>query len=132
MKSKAKQKTSLPEVHILGDLKSVEHLIKSLNKKKTFVLFRDGDTDSCFTDIDGKIREVSNKKIAKLVKNERVIFMDFFSGGKKSEPVVEEIIVVEEPVKVAKKEKVQKQEPKEKPVRKTAGEKKAGKNNKPI
>jgi hypothetical protein len=96
------------------------------------VLFRDGETGSCHAEIDGNIRELSDKKVAKLVKNERVIFLDFFSGGKKSEPVVEEIIVVEEPVKVAKKVKVQKQEPEEKPVRKKTRAKKADKVIKPV
>jgi hypothetical protein len=134
MKSKAKQKTYLPEVHILGDLKSVKRLIKSLNKKKTFVLFRDGETGSCHSEIDGKIRELSDKKIEKLVKNERVIFLDFFSGSKKSEPVVEELIAIEEPVKVTrkKKEKLIKPEPEEKPVRKTTRVKKADKDQKTI
>jgi hypothetical protein len=133
MKSKSKQQTNLPEVHILGDLKSVEYLIKTLNKKKTFVLFRDGDTGACFTEIDGKIRELSDKKVAKLIKNERVVFLDFFSGGKKSEPIAEELIAVVEPVKAIrkKKEKLQKQEPEEKPVRKTTRVKKADKDNKP-
>jgi hypothetical protein len=107
----------LPEVHILGDLKDVKELITGVNRKKTLVIFQDGDEGSFYLEIENKFQPILQKDINQLAKEYRLIFFSFFPSRKKVEPIIEE---QPEPIKTEKKEK--KEEVKK--------EKKKGKNNK--
>jgi hypothetical protein len=105
-----KQIKDLPEVHIHGDLKDVKKLIEGVNKKKTLVIFKDGDEGAVYLEIEGKFRPILQKDIDKLKKDYRLIYFSFFPSLKKAEPVAEEKIVPVEPEKkkAVKKEKKKK------------------------
>jgi hypothetical protein len=72
-------------VHVLGDLEDVKNLVKGVNKKKTVVIFRDGDTGLLYTDIEGDIQQVPVELISNLEKDYRFIYFDFFPGRKREE-----------------------------------------------
>ena len=131
MKPVKKQKKVLPEVHILGDLQDVKTLISGLNKKKTIVLFHDGEQDSLYLEIEGKFQQIHHKDIRQLEKAYKLIYFSFFPSRKKIEPLPEEKTEVHEPetpvvletekkekvvkgAKKVKKDKKGKKEPKEK------------------
>ncbi len=122
MKTTKKSKKTLPQVHILGDLKDVKNLIGAVNKKKTIVLFHDAEKDSFYLEIEDKIREIRQKDISHLEKDYRIIWFSFFPSRKKSEsvsvPEPEEVLAVQQvpatPVKEEKKEKTAKKDPVEK------------------
>ena len=106
MKSSKKKKKNLPEVHILGDLKDVKSLISCLNKKKTIVIFHDGEQDSFYLEIDGKFQQVLQGEFAQLEKEYKLVVFSFFPSRKKVEIEIEEKTVIQEPEKEVKKEKV--------------------------
>ncbi len=119
MKPTKKQKQALPEVHILGDLQDVKNLIKGVNKKKTLVIFRDGDNGSFYLEIEGKFQPVVQEDIALLEKEYKLIFFLFFPSRKKAETLKEEKTEVQEAEKVVKKKKVENKEVKGKNEKKT-------------
>ena len=118
MKTNLKSKKILPEVHILGDLKDVKNLISCLNKKKTIVIFHDGEQDSFYLEIDGKFQQVLQGEFAQLEKEYKLILFSFFPSRKTVKPLTEEKPEVDEAVKAVKKEKEIKKEKKEKPEKK--------------
>ncbi|MEI7897945.1 MAG: hypothetical protein WCJ26_12985 [bacterium] len=89
MKSIKKTKKILPAVHILGDLKDVKNLISILNKKKTLVIFHDGDQDNFYLEIDGKFNLIRQNDFAQLEKEYKIVLFSFFPGQKKVEPTAE-------------------------------------------
>ena len=132
MKTTKKQKKSLPEVHILGDLQDVKALISGLNKKKTIVVFLDGEQNSLYLEIEGKFQPIHEKDIKQLKKEYKLIYFSFYPSQKKSEPVMEAKPEPQEPDKpvIDKKEKKEKQKndgKKIKTVKKEKKEKKAKK-----
>jgi len=118
MKTSRKQEKNLPEVHILGDLKDVKNLITCLNKKRTIVIFHDGEQDSFYLEIDGKFQQVLQGEFAQLEKEYKLIVFSFFPSRKKVEPVSDEQAEIQAPEKKAKKEKSAKKEEKVKKVKK--------------
>ena len=99
MKAKKKQKEIFPEVHIHGDLQDVKYLIDGVNKKRTIVVFKDGEEGSFYLEIDGEIQKIITEEIPELEKDYRLIFFSFFPGLKKAAPVIEEQAEVPETVK---------------------------------
>ncbi len=89
MKKTKKQKKSLPEVHILGDLQDVKFLIEGLNKKKTIVIFHDGEQNTLYLEIEGKFQPIHTKDIKHLKKEYKLIYFSFFPSQKKIEPEAE-------------------------------------------
>jgi hypothetical protein len=85
MKTDKKKTTFIPDVHILGDLKDVRKLIKLANKKKNLVIYRNGETGTQYANSGKKMLECSDKDIAKLSKDHRLIYFDFFPGSKEME-----------------------------------------------
>ncbi len=145
MKTDKKKIKFIPDVHILGDLKDVGKLIKLANKKKNLVIYRNGETGTLYANSGKKMLECSAKDIAKLGKDHRLIYFDFFPGAKEmkadKEIIAEEkkprqrrVKTAQAPIikkRVAKKpvaakiEKVEKVAVKRKPrVKKAAPEKK--------
>jgi hypothetical protein len=123
MKPAKKQKKVLPEVHILGDLQDVKTLISGLNKKKTIVLFHDGEQDSLYLEIEGKFQQIHHKDIRQLEKEYKLIYFSFFPSRKKIEPLPEEKTEVQEPEtpvvqELEKKKKKEKEEKKGKKIKK--------------
>ena len=108
----------LPEVHILGDLKDVKKLISGVNKKKTLVIFQDGDEGTFYLEIKGKFQPILQKDINQLAKEYRLIFFLFFPSRKKVETIIEELPELIIPQKKEKKEKGKKEEKKTKSIRK--------------
>ena len=104
----------LPEVHILGDLKDVKKLISGVNKKKTLVIFQDGDEGSFYLEIEKKFQPILHKDINQLSKEYRLIFFSFFPSRKKVEPINEEQPELIKPEKKVKNEKGKKVELKKK------------------
>ncbi len=104
-----KQKKELPGVHILGDLKDVKKLIAGLNKKKTVVVFQDGDEGVFYLELKGKFQPVTPKDLNHLAKDYRLVYFSFFPSRKKTEPVVQEPPQLIIPEKKVKKEKVVKE-----------------------
>lgn len=104
----------LPEVHILGDLKDVKKLISGVNRKKTLVLFQDGEEGSFYLESEGKLQPILQKGINHLAKEYRLIFFSFFPGRKKSEPIIEEQPESVKPEVKEKKGKGMKEEKKKK------------------
>ncbi len=96
MKSIRKSKKNLPQVHILGDLQDVKNLVSAVNKKRTIVLFHDGEQDSFYLEIDDEIREIRQKDISRLEKDYKLIIFSFFPSRKKVEQLKEEEPVVKE------------------------------------
>ena len=94
---KKEKKMNLPEVHILGDLKDVKNLITCINKKKSLVIFVDGEQESCYVETEGKIEQISQKGIKRLEKKFKLIFFSFFPGRKKIEPVLNEVVEAQAP-----------------------------------
>lgn len=113
MKTKKKEKMVFPEVHILGDLQDVKRLIKGLNRKKTIVIFQDGEQGSIFLEIEGKFQSIHVKDIKYLEKEYKLIYFSFFPGRKqvessmdeKPEVTESEAAVIPAPEKKVKKEK---------------------------
>ena len=68
MKTTKKSKKSLPQVHILGDLQDVKNLVSAVNKKKTIVLFHNGEQDLFYLEIGDEVREIRQKDISRLEK----------------------------------------------------------------
>jgi len=129
MKTVKKQKRVLPEVHILGDLQDVKNLISSLNKKKTIVVFHDGEQDSFYLEIDGKFQQVLQNEFAQLEKEYKLILFSFFPSRKKVEPIADTILEEQAnqttlAVEPGKKEKKLKAEKKSGKVQKEKKEKK--------
>ena len=120
MKTRKKSKKSLPPVHILGDLQDVKNLVSAVNKKKTIVLFHDGEQDSFYLEFSGEIREIHHKDFSRLEKDYKLIIFSFFPSRKKAEPVVEEEPAKQEPdnTDVAAPEKGTKKKKAVKPVKK--------------
>jgi hypothetical protein len=134
MKANKKQKKALPEVHILGDLQDVKKLVSGVNKKKTIVVFKDGDEGSIYLEIEGKFQQIQLKDLKYLEKEYKLIYFSFFPSRKKVEPAKVEKLkpakveklkvkevkapVIPEPKPKAKKVKA------EKPVRKVTKVKK--------
>ena len=123
---KKTQKVILPEVHILGDLEDVTNLVSGINKKKTILIFQDGDQGLSYLAGKKKIKVIDEKGLSKLEKKFQVIFLSFFPSRKKVEPVIEENPA--EPVtKPEKEEKKKKKEKKPEKEKKTKKDKKAAK-----
>ena len=96
MKKSKESKKNLPQVHILGDLKDVKNLVSAVNKKRSLVLFHNGDQDSFYLEIEDKIRKIHQKQIARLEKDYKLIIFSFFPSRKKDELLTEEESVVKE------------------------------------
>ena len=90
MKTSKEPKKSLPQVHILGDLKDVKNLVSAVNKKRSLVLFHDGEKDSFYLEIEDKIRKIRQKDISRLEKDYRLILFSFFPGLKKVDSSLDE------------------------------------------
>ena len=125
MKTSKKSTKSLPQVNILGDLQDVKNLVSAVNKKRTIVLFHDGEQDSFFLEIEGEIREIHHKDISRLEKDYKLIIFSFFPSRKKVEPVMEEkpaepVVVPQKREKKEKKEKEPKKEKKDQKKKKGA------------
>jgi hypothetical protein len=126
MKTSKKTKKSLPQVHILGDLQDVKNLVSAVNKKRTIVLFHDGEEDSFYLEFEGTIREIRQKDISRLEKDYKLIIFSFFPSRKKVEPLIEEEPLIKEPDKTEidapvegkKKKKAAKTVKNEKPAQK--------------
>jgi hypothetical protein len=111
MKKAKKQEKTLPEVHILGDLQDVKNLISGVNKKKTIVIFQDGEHGSFYLEIEGKFQPVLQKDLKHLAKKYRLIYFSFFPGRKNMVKVVEDVVpevteIEAVPIPAEKKEKV--------------------------
>ena len=104
MKESKKLKTNLPEVHILGDLEDVKNLVAGVNKKKTIVVFQDGEQSSFYLEVDGEIQMILPDDITELEQEYRLIFFSFFPSRKRTEPVIEEKTDPVEPEKHNKKD----------------------------
>ena len=89
MKTVKKQKKGPPKVQILGDLQDVKIRISSRNKKKTIVVFHDGEADSFYLEIDGKFQQILQNDFGQLEKEYKLILFSFFPSRKKVEPVTE-------------------------------------------
>ena len=120
MKTITKQKKTLPEVHILGDLQDVKNLIAGVNKKKSLVIFQDEEQDSFYLEIEGKFQQILQTDITLLEKEYRLIFFSFFPSRKKVEPIIEEPAetIKEEKKEKKVKEKKEKKKPKSKKKKK--------------
>ena len=90
MKTRKELTKSLPQVQILGDLKDVKNLVSAVNKKRSLVLFHDGDNDLFYLEIEDKIRKIRQKDIARLEKDYKLILFSFFPGLKKVDPIQDE------------------------------------------
>ncbi len=90
MKTTRKSKKSLPQVHILGDLQDVKNLVSAVNKKKTIVLFHNGEQDLFYLEIGDEVREIRQKDISRLEKDYKLILFSFFPSRKKVEPIKED------------------------------------------
>ncbi|MEI6173957.1 MAG: hypothetical protein WCR01_09405 [Bacteroidota bacterium] len=95
---KKEKKMTLPEVQILGDLKDVKNLIRSIEKKKSLVIFVNGEQESFYVETDGKIELISQKGIKRLEKKFKLIFFSFFPSRKKTKPVLNESVEASAPV----------------------------------
>ncbi len=84
MKNKKKHKKSVPDVHIQGDLEDVKKLVEIVSKKKSVVIFRNGNDGTCYADIEKIMVEYSKTDLTRLEKDFRIIYFDFFPV-KKSE-----------------------------------------------
>ncbi len=115
---KKNKKKVIPEVHILGDLHDVRNLVEAVNKKKTIVLFHDGEQDDFYLEIEGKIRQILQEDISRLEKDYRLIAFTFFPGRKKTEEVTGDKPDEEVPEKKEKKKKAEKKEEKDPPAKK--------------
>lgn len=130
MKAIKKQKKYFPEVNILGDLEDAKNLVSCINKKKTSIIFKDGEQGTFYSVIKGEINPIDKEKITNLEKDHRLIFFSFFPSQKKIVPLMDETPVIQEPEKEEKKEegsniknKVKKEKKTKKP-KKTKKEKK--------
>lgn len=90
MKTAKKKKKILPEVHILGDLEDVKNLVSGVNKKKTVVIFRDGDQETFHVEDEGEFKSILPDDIAYLQKKYKLIFFSFFPSRKKIVGLTEE------------------------------------------
>jgi len=127
MKTIKKQKKILPEVHILGDLEDAKILVSGINKKKTLIVFKDGEQGILYSEIEGEINQIAQEEIAIMEKDHRLIFFSFFPSQKKVIPVIEESPVVQEPEKEEKKDEECKKEKKVKKEKKSKKQKKSKK-----
>jgi hypothetical protein len=127
MKAIKKQKKILPEVHILGDLEDAKILVSGINKKKTLIVFKDGEQGILYSEIEGEINQIAQEEIAIMEKDHRLIFFSFFPSQKKVIPVIEESPVVQEPEKEEKKDEECKKEKKVKKEKKSKKQKKSKK-----
>ncbi len=138
MKSIRKSKKNLPQVHILGDLQDVKNLVSAVNKKRTIVLFHDGEQDLFYLEIDDEIREIRQKDISRLEKDYKLIIFSFFPSRKNVQQLKEEEPVAKEtdkreidvPEKGKKKKKTVKTVKNEKASQKGQGGKKGKVRNK--
>ena len=130
MSNSKKDKKDLPEVHILGDLNDVKNLVSGVNKKKTIVVFKDGEEGSFYLEVNGKIQKISDNDLAELQKEYRLIHFSFFPGLKKVEELTEtkpekqKAKIVEKADKIEKKGKSERKEHKEKTEKKDKKDKK--------
>jgi len=90
MKHKKKHNKSVPQVHIQGDLEDVKKLVEAVSKKKSVVIFRNGNDGTCYADIEKIMVEYSKTDLTRLEKDFRIIYFDFFPENKTSvtEPVI--------------------------------------------
>jgi hypothetical protein len=122
-----KQKKILPEVHILGDLEDAKILVSSINKKKTIIVFKDGDQGTFYSEIEGEINPIAQEEITIMGKDHRLIFFSFFPSQKKVIPVIEESPVIQQPEKEEKKDEESEKEKKVKKGKKSKKQKKSKK-----
>jgi hypothetical protein len=99
MKASKKQKKSLPEVNVLGDLEDAKKLFLDITKKKTKVVFKDAEQGTFYSGMKRELKEILLEDIHKLEKDHRLIFVSFFPDQKKAEPPVEEKTGSPEPEK---------------------------------
>jgi hypothetical protein len=97
MKTNAKQKKILPEVHIMGDLQDVKNLFAGVNKKRTIVIFRDAEQGGFYAEVDEEIQPILSVDITKLEKDYKMIYFQFFPSSKKIEPLTQEQNDLKEP-----------------------------------
>ena len=102
MSSEKKEKKSVADVHVLGDLKDVAKLVDLVNRKKTLVIFRNGEDGSLYAEVDRSIIRYASEDVDKLKKNYRIVYFDFFPSQKKTEM---DKVKVEKPISEKKKER---------------------------
>jgi hypothetical protein len=132
MKASKKMKQILPEVHILGDLKDLQNLLTMLNKKKTIVIFYDGEQGAFYLEIEGKFELITQNDIGQLEKEYTLVTFSFFPSKKRVEPLMEakpEVESAEMPL-TGKPEKKEKKEKKKHKVKHEKKEKKDHKGKK--
>jgi len=93
MKTSKKHKKTVPAVHIQGDLDDVKKLVEVVSKKKSVVVFRNSTNDTCYVDIEKNMVEYTKTDVARLEKDFRVIYFDFFPKKKsvKTESVIKPV-----------------------------------------
>jgi hypothetical protein len=93
MKTSKKHKKTVPAVHIQGDLDDVKKLVEVVSKKKSVVIFRNSVNDTCYVDIEKNMVEYTKTDIARLEKDFRVIYFDFFPKKKsiKTETIIKPV-----------------------------------------
>ena len=111
MSSEKKEKKMIAEVHVLGDLKDVAKLVDLVNRKKTLVIFRNGEDGALYAEVERSIIRYSYEDVAKFKKEYKIIYFDFFPSQKKTEVAKEK---VEKPEGEKNKEKKEKKGKKEK------------------
>ena len=112
MSSEKKEKRIVADVHVLGDLKDVAKLVDLVNRKKTLVIFRNGEDGSLYAEVDRSIIQYAAEDVEKLKKNYRIIYFDFFPSQKKpviAKAKVEKPVIEKKKEKKGKKEKVKKE-----------------------
>jgi hypothetical protein len=86
MKDKKKHKKAVPKVHVFGDLEDVKKLVEVVSKKKSVVIFRNGDNGTCYADVEKVMVEYTKTDIVRLEKDFRVIYFDFFPEKRSAKP----------------------------------------------
>ena len=118
-----KETVVTPDLHIHGDLADASSLIAQLSRKKTVIVYRNGEDGSLFT--SGKKEPVkrSAEELTEMNKSQRLLYADFFPSRKKVIPAATE--TPEIPALEEEKKKVKEKKKGEKKVKsKSKGKKK--------
>jgi hypothetical protein len=119
MKKNKKQQPTVPMVHVMGDLQDVKKLVRLVNKKKTLVIFRNGEDATLYAEVEDEMMQFAQADITRLQKIYRIIYFDFFPGGKKGAEIqikgeIDEKIPSQEDKSVVNEKAEKKKEIKEK------------------
>ena len=108
MKNKKKETVVTTDLHIHGDLADASSLIAQLSRKKTIIVYRNGEDGSLFTSDKKKPVQRSVEELTEMYKSQRMVYADFFPSRKKVAPTVTEtpeITALEEEKKKIKEKK---------------------------